>query len=201
MTKMNGHTKVCGAKRRKSNEPCRNIPMANGRCRIHGGKCTGPKPENLKGNKNGVKTGEYETIWMDTLKEDEKELVEKVNLDPLALVEEELKLITIRERRMLQRIEKLREKDFYTASITDTSGIVNGKAVDTQTILNESNLTMIQQIEESLTRVQEKKAKLIETKMKIETAKENSGKADIEKFVEALGSAVSDAWGDSNETD
>lgn len=35
----------CGAKTR-SGEPCRNRPMPNGRCRMHGGKSTGPRPEN-----------------------------------------------------------------------------------------------------------------------------------------------------------
>ena len=38
------HTKHCGAKAKNRNhEPCRQPAMANGRCRLHGGKCTGPK--------------------------------------------------------------------------------------------------------------------------------------------------------------
>ena len=28
----------CGAKKRSDGEPCRNAPMANGRCRLHGGR-------------------------------------------------------------------------------------------------------------------------------------------------------------------
>jgi hypothetical protein len=28
---------MCGAKKRKSGEPCRAAAMANGRCRVHGG--------------------------------------------------------------------------------------------------------------------------------------------------------------------
>jgi len=32
----------CGAKTR-SGAPCRNLPMKNGRCRMHGGASTGPK--------------------------------------------------------------------------------------------------------------------------------------------------------------
>ena len=35
-------TPTCGAKTR-SGAPCRNLPMKNGRCRMHGGASTGPK--------------------------------------------------------------------------------------------------------------------------------------------------------------
>ena len=33
----------CGAHSRRTGEPCRQSAMANGRCRMHGGKSTGPK--------------------------------------------------------------------------------------------------------------------------------------------------------------
>ena len=33
---------TCGAKTRSAT-PCRNMPMRNGRCRMHGGASTGPK--------------------------------------------------------------------------------------------------------------------------------------------------------------
>jgi hypothetical protein len=36
--------KLCGAKARSNgHKPCRNIAMANGRCRLHGGKSTGAR--------------------------------------------------------------------------------------------------------------------------------------------------------------
>lgn len=44
----------CGAKTR-SGRPCRAPAMANGKCRMHGGKSTGPP----KGNKNALKHGFY----------------------------------------------------------------------------------------------------------------------------------------------
>lgn len=38
--------RLCGAKARtNSYRPCRQPSMANGRCRLHGGKCTGPKTD------------------------------------------------------------------------------------------------------------------------------------------------------------
>lgn len=41
---------LCGAKARTNNHlPCRQPAMKNGRCRLHGGKCTGAKtPEGKK---------------------------------------------------------------------------------------------------------------------------------------------------------
>src|SRR5690606_1113131 len=99
------HAKICGAKTR-SGLPCRNRPMANGRCRMHGGKSTGPP----KGNKNALKTGEHETIWLDTLDDDERVFFDSINTDAVKQIEEEIRLITIRERRMMKRIQNLKHQ-------------------------------------------------------------------------------------------
>jgi len=155
------HANICGAKTR-SGLPCRNRPMANGRCRMHGGKSTGPP----KGNKNALKTGEYETIWLDTLDTEERELYNLINTDVLKQIEEELRLITIRERRMLQRIEKLRQAGDLTI-VKHAQGLEKGKMTDLRE--REGTLGQIQAIEEALTRVQEKKARLLELKHKVTT--------------------------------
>lgn len=47
---------LCGAKTR-SGEPCKNKAMANGHCRMHGGKSTGAPPAKLKKNTNSKKHG------------------------------------------------------------------------------------------------------------------------------------------------
>jgi hypothetical protein len=47
-------TTFCGAKTRKGSL-CRSLPMANGRCRMHGGASPGAP----KGNRNAVKHGLY----------------------------------------------------------------------------------------------------------------------------------------------
>src|SRR5690625_7181644 len=53
----------CGAKTR-TGKPCKNWAMANGRCRMHGGKSTGPP----KGNQNSKKHGFFSKhIPQDTL--------------------------------------------------------------------------------------------------------------------------------------
>ncbi|WP_113028779.1 HGGxSTG domain-containing protein [Paenibacillus contaminans] len=45
---------ICGAKNRRG-EPCAKTPLENGRCKLHGGKSTGPADQ--KSNTNAIKTG------------------------------------------------------------------------------------------------------------------------------------------------
>lgn len=46
---INATVRLCGAKSRRNNYlPCRQPAMKNGRCRMHGGKSTGPKTEEGK---------------------------------------------------------------------------------------------------------------------------------------------------------
>ena len=46
---INSTVKLCGAKARQNqHEPCRQPAMKNGRCRLHGGKSTGPKSKQGK---------------------------------------------------------------------------------------------------------------------------------------------------------
>lgn len=190
------HATRCGAKTR-SGEPCKNYAMTNGRCRMHGGKSTGPPPEKMRGNKNAVTTGEYETIWMDALDDHERVLFYAVETDVLKQIDEELRLITIRERRMLQRIERLRAAGDFTV-VRQTVGIEKGKKTNLQEA--EGTIGQIQAIEEALTRVQEKKAKLLELKHKIETEKGKTDEPPDDGFLEALEAKVVKVWdGDEDE--
>lgn len=108
---------ICGAKTKRTGAPCQKSPLKNGRCRLHGGKSTGPKDkekksDQMKGNKNAVKTGEYETISYGTLTEEEKELYEQINTDPAKQVNGRLKIIDIRSYRLMKRYadELIKEK-------------------------------------------------------------------------------------------
>ena len=133
----------CGAKTR-AGTPCQQPAgwgtshVGEGRCKLHGGKSTGPKPENMKQNKNAVSTGEYETIWMDTLTDEEQQLLPKVKHEVIDLIDDDIKLIEIRIRRMMQRINNSDDAE------------------------NTSN------IEEALTRVQGKKTQLLKLKYQVE---------------------------------
>src|SRR5437763_12341920 len=44
----------CGARSRRTGKPCRGAAMPNGRCKVHGGKSTGPRtPEGLERSRRG----------------------------------------------------------------------------------------------------------------------------------------------------
>lgn len=141
------------------------------------------------GNKKAVTTGEYESIWFDTLDEDEQELLDEIDTDPIAQADEAITLLSIRERRMLLRIKRL--TDGLTESqkrvlqqlksIKDVVEIHDEKSGQTRkvpTVRNEMVESEIEEttyraiddilkLEEALTRVQDKKLKAIELKNKL----------------------------------
>lgn len=90
---LNNDNKLCGAKTRNG-EPCKNYAMANGRCRMHGGKSTGPKDkvkaaESQKKNKNAEKHG----LFSKYLPEETNDIIEIINtMDRLDLLWENIKI-------------------------------------------------------------------------------------------------------------
>ncbi|MDT6324502.1 phage terminase small subunit [Enterococcus faecium] len=58
------------------------------------------------GNKNALKTGEYETIFFETLSEEEKDIYSSLNDDPSFVLSEEIRLLKIRQLRMMKRIKE-----------------------------------------------------------------------------------------------
>lgn len=130
------------------------------------------------GNKNAVKTGEFEALFFDCLEPDEQKLIQTVQPDKEQLLLQEIQLLTVRERRMLKRIESLKlleqssnpeevqeddelEKAPPGMSVTKyKSGMEKGKP----TLLREYEgiLGQIQSIEDALTRVQARRQRAIE---------------------------------------
>lgn len=163
------------------------------------------------GNKNAVTTGEFENIFFDTLEKDELNLIKSIELEKRKLLEQEIQLLTVRERRMLKRIDDLK-KSREVVIDTETHGTQGDSEVS---LVNyESKLNKIQNIEEALTRVQDKKQKAIDTlhkfemdeqkleltvmKLELEIMKQGGQDEEVEDdgFMEALESQVGDAWDD-----
>lgn len=171
------------------------------------------------GNKNAVTTGKYERIWYDCLDEDEQALCENLNTDELIQVNSEIELITLRERRMMKRIQE------YSAKVED----IETRTTNTMSIRRERNkvydeatgqmkdsiiaemipkeivqtkkslLDKILKIENHLTDIQAKKAKLIELKHKIMQTKgpeddENDTNGE-DSFKTALMGQTAEVWG------
>ena len=64
------------------------------------------------GNKNALTTGEYETILYDVLSKEEQSLYKKLEIqDKKNVLQEEFKILTIRELRILKRIKELKDKN------------------------------------------------------------------------------------------
>lgn len=60
-----------------------------------------------KGNKNAIKTGEYETIFADMLSDEEKDNYSNLNDDPFFILNDEIRLLKIRQFRMMKRIKEV----------------------------------------------------------------------------------------------
>lgn len=110
-------------------------------------------------NKNAVTTGEFETLFFDCLDSEEKQLAATVPTDKEQLLFQEIQLLTVRERRMLKRIEDLRDCDFTT--VKKKKGTEKDKWTDLKE--DQAVLGQIQSIEDALTRVQGRKQRAIES--------------------------------------
>lgn len=202
----------CGAKTR-AGTPCKRPAgwgtdhVGTGRCKLHGGKSTGPK--NQRGNKNALKTGEYESIFVDVLDPDERGLYAQMKVEVAAQLDEEIRLITIRERRMMQRIARLKEVEMTVVEESETEEGEEIRPVDEDagnavvlvkekktTLRKVGTLGQIQHIEEALTRVQAQKARLLELKHKVESGV-GPDHPDLRPYFEALEATAEDVWGDA----
>lgn len=161
-------------------------------------------------NKNAVTTGEFESIFFDTLEDDEIKLVDSIEIEKRNLLIHEIQLLTVRERRMLKRIADLKNKEIALKSYK--TGIE--KDADTDLKEFETALNQIQNIEEALTRVQEKKQKAIdllhkfdvdEAKLDLEVMKTelailkqggDEGSVEDDGFIDALNAQVYEVWND-----
>lgn len=183
----------------------------------HGG--TGPP-----GNKNAVTTGEFETLLFDCLEPEEHRLADAVPADKEQLLLQEIRLLTVREYRMLRRIEDLRGANEYYDDGELASGMTmvsrkTGIEKDHETDLKEfrGKLGQIQAVEDALTRVQGRKQRAIEALhkfgfddvrlelelAKLELAALKIGGQETEEeddgFLEAMNAQAADLWGDADD--
>jgi uncharacterized protein YjcR len=169
--------------------------MANGRCRNHGGHNQG-----APGNKNAVTHGRYEQILFSVFNDEEIEMWESQKADVMSNLIITLKVISIREFRMMKRIEALKDAgDFTIVEKSREHGMGEKGDKDMKTVKKLATLGQIQTIEAELTKVQEKKARMLEFQHKLETA---SGKSDVpnfDRYMQALAKSAAEVWGDEDE--
>ena len=140
-------------------------------------------------NVNALKTGEYETIWLDCLSPEEQDLYEQIDTDELVQIEQTIRLLTIMERRKLVRIQQLidglTEKEIKILSQRQNKGEIIQVHRDDgdpyyqhrdkyEMIVAEMTETEFRKIddiikqEQILLSVQERKAKQLQLKHKLE---------------------------------
>lgn len=146
------------------------------------GNIGGPGAE--EGNKRALATGEYENLFSGCFSDAEQNFFfSDVEIDKKKEMISEYKILRLREARMLNRIEKLKNSKNMTMihraryiHKSDTYNIEN----DTTTF--ESNAILIHRIEEGLTRVQDSMRKCIESmhKMNIDDKRLEIELADLE---------------------
>lgn len=180
----------------------------------------GPGAE--KGNTRALKTGEYETIYDDLLTDEEKAIMKQQELyDKKYQIMSEIKILSIRERRILEKIKKMqdgKEMSIVRMSKSSSNNVSyrdNGTLTTTEA---ESTLNIVQRLEEALTRVQEAKRRYIDSYHKIETddrkleldlirlemeaARDDSSNTEDMKddsFIKALNDSTEGAWNDYTE--
>ena len=164
----------------------------------HGG--TGPP-----GNQNALKHGGYSQIFWDTLDEEEQELIESMEKDPEKLLEDEISLLTVRERRIMKRIEHfknlkgglavssvIRSEDKRQFDSEEDKVIYNQKVEQkvksgerlpghTYHVTNTTEATydIIHRLEEALSRCQDQKRRAIEALSRMRIDRGETGKSSV----------------------
>lgn len=177
------------------------------------GNSGNPSPSHKISPKAAIKHGGYIPVFKDALDEDEQKLIENIPNDEEKLLIEQIQLFSIRERRILQAINKYRqqngdvaiadvtrfeekrafkdnkEEDDYENKIAAkvTSGDrLPGRSYTIQTHTSNKDL-IIARLEQELSTIQSKKTKAIETLSKIRLEKEKMER-------ETAGNEIMDEW-------
>ena len=97
--------KSCNQQTEKSQPKKRRGAQPGNKNAVGGPGGTGAPP----GNKNALKHGGYSIPYWDTLTDDEREIIENMSCDEELLLIEQIKLLTIRERRLMIAIGQFRD--------------------------------------------------------------------------------------------
>lgn len=176
----------------KSNVTKRGAPKGNKNAASNRGGAP-PGNQNAKGNSGGpggpyrnkkaLKTGMYETIFLDALEEDEQELFDQIDTSPLVQLNEQLIMLSIQERRHMKRVKQLeagltdeekkikqelhqrKDKVPYTSPKTgkqiNLSVETEGMKITEITTVTTSKLDKILKQEEALVKTRDKKLRVI----------------------------------------
>jgi uncharacterized protein YjcR len=128
-------------------------------------------PGGPNGNDHAVTHGAHETIFAGALDADELAVYLGINTGVSAQIEEEIRLLTIRELRMMNRIHRLRlagDMTIVEQTEEENGGSEDGEGKATpktkRSWKSMGTLGQIQSVESELTKVQEKKTRFLALK-------------------------------------
>ncbi len=198
--------KVATSKTKKSQPEKKSQPKPRGAPK--GNKnAVGNKGGAPLGSQNALKHGGYSAVYWDTLDEEERELIESTPTDEEQLLIEQIRLFSVRERRIMAAINKYRnmkgglavsgvisshtkrefdnkeEKELYEdlrrKKIGEEKISYLGHDKFTQT-MTEASINIVQRLEAELTRVQRAKTQCISELAKHRLEKENPDSKEME---------------------
>ena len=151
-------------------------------------------------NDNAIKTGEFEAIWLDQLNPVERELYGRIDTEKTAKINEQIRLLDIRLRRMLERrrvcaasIEASDDGLALTEHSTTTAGTNPGETLKRTSLENR-----LHSIDDAITRTQDAMRKLIDSKHRMEMDGSSSS-GDDEDFNGSLFEGGDDVEGDEGD--
>ena len=115
-----------------------------------------------KGNHNAEKDGAYSRVFLDMLPDEEQDLIERTPLEVRAALEQEMKILKYRERKILEKIEDYEsagEGATYLSTVTEITG---GKQ-DLRYSMKDSAFKRVQSLQEALYKVQGRIAKIADS--------------------------------------
>ena len=130
------------------------------------------------GNKNAEKDGAYSAVFLDLLTEEERKVAEAAVMESRPALEEEMRILKVREHRILERIaayESAAEDALYVNSMTDMrepSGSGEGTVRKMAVYNKESGFARVAKLQEALYKVQGRIAKITDSFHAMEEAGE-----------------------------
>lgn len=161
-----------------------------------------------KRNRNAEKHGIYNTIYWDSLDENEIQLIDEIEYSEEYQLKRQIDLFTIRERRLMLRIKEYKEaaiktKGMLAKSITKEKGIERGHDTNIIHTEMEADINTIMLLEAELTKVQRAKTKVIDSLMRsrIENSKgiQKDNELLDDGFIEALNNSAREDWLDEEQ--
>ena len=151
---------LCGASKRGNGEPCkRHAIPGSSRCKLHGGKSTGPKDQ--RGNKHAAKPGSIYSQFLTAAENDMLSLIE------LGRVDDELRLTRIRLMRALARENEFGntlEMDSEKSEPIEIEGrVIEGLAKVTTTTKVRDYAAMIDRLTGRIESLERTRAELLKT--------------------------------------